>query len=56
MIEITITVEDDAEANDIIAVLSAAEEEGELDFPFGVQTHRETRRELVENLGFRLRK
>lgn len=56
MYEITITVDDEAEANDIIAVLSNAEEEGELDFPFGVRTHMKTRRELVEDLGFRLRK
>jgi len=38
MFTMTLTLETQEDVQDILAVLGNAEEEGELDFPFGVQT------------------
>jgi hypothetical protein len=38
MYVMTITLEDECDVQDVLAVLSDAEEEGELDFAFGVST------------------
>lgn len=38
MYKMTITVEDRSQVEDILAVLSDAEEEGDIRFPFGVET------------------
>jgi hypothetical protein len=56
MYEMTITLDNQQDVEDLLAVLSEAEEEGELNFSFGVATKELTRREIVERCGFRLRK
>lgn len=56
MFKLTITLQNEAEVEDVLAALSEAENQGMLDFPFNIETHEVTRRELIEDLGFRLKK
>jgi hypothetical protein len=63
MIEMTITVCHEQEAEDILEALSNAEEEGVLNFPFQVTTRRMNedavrawKKKTLENIGIRLRK
>jgi len=56
MFKLTLTLQNEAEVEDILFALSEAEQDGKVDFPFSIETHEVTRRELIEDLGFRLKK